>query len=121
MTIKDAGAETRHVIRDIENERTNFIIKRNDGTYVIDEIGTEISYTKLKDYGIGWRDPAGVRSLVGCTAHYQRGDWDARVETELVMTSDKTHFHMEGKVRTFDNGKPFIARDFKRSIKRDNV
>jgi len=121
MTIKDAGAETRHVVKDIENECTNFIIKRNDGTYVIDEIGTEISYTKLKDYGIGWRDPNGVRSLVACTAHYQRGDWDARVETELVMTSDKTHFHMEGKVRTFEKGKPFLARDFKRSIKRDNV
>jgi putative CocE/NonD family hydrolase len=121
LTIKDPGAETRHVIRDIEKERTNFVIKRNDGTYVIDEIGTEISYTKLKDYGVGWTDPGMARSLIACTAHYRRGDWDARVETELVMTSDKTHFHMEGKVRTFDGGKPFLARDFKRSIKRDNV
>ena len=64
-----------------------------------------------------------IRSVpwLRCTAHYRRGDWDARVETELVMTSDKTHFHMEGTVRTFDGGKPFIARDFKRSFKRDNV
>ena len=46
------GAETRHMILDIEKERTNFIIKRNDGTYVIDEIGTEISLTKLKDYAV---------------------------------------------------------------------
>ena len=99
MTIKDPGAETRACHQGYrERATTNFVIKRNDGTYVIDEIGTEISYTKLKDYGVGWRDPDAARSLVACTRHYRRGDWDARVETELVMTSDKTHFHMEGKV-----------------------
>jgi hypothetical protein len=35
------------------------------------------------------------------------------------MTSDKTHFHMEGRVKTFEKDEPFIAREFKRSFKRD--
>ena len=43
----------------------------------------------------------------------------ARTETEVAMTPDKTHFHMEGHVRTLIDGKPFIARDFKRSFRRD--
>jgi uncharacterized protein len=121
VTIKRTGAETRQVTKNIENEQTNFTIKRDDGAYVIDDIGTEISYTKLKDYALGRYDPSTARSLVACTAHYRRGEWDARVETELVMTSDKTHFHIEGKVKTFEGGKPFIDRNFKRSIKRDRV
>ena len=40
VTVKDSGAETRHMILDIERQRMNFTIRRNDGTYVIDEIGT---------------------------------------------------------------------------------
>ncbi len=119
LTIKDAGAETRHVILDIEKQRVNFTIKRNDGSYVIDDIGTEVSLTKLKDFAVSRDGSEPPRSLVATTVHYRRGDWDARAETELVMTSDKTHFHMEGRVKTFDNGMPFIERSFKRSFKRD--
>ncbi len=119
LTIKDAGAETRHVILDIEKQRVNFTIKRNDGTYVIDDIGTQISLTKLKDFAVSRDGTEPPRSLVATTVHYRRGDWDARAETEVVMTSDKTHFHMEAHVKTFDNGKPFIERSFRRSFRRD--
>ena len=119
VTIKDAGAETRHVILDIEKQRVNFTIKRNDGSYVIDDIGTEVSLTKLKDFAVSRDGTEPPRSLVATTVHYRRGGWDARAETEVMMSSDKTHFHMEGRVRTFDNGKPFIERSFKRSFRRD--
>ena len=121
LTIKDSGAETRHVILDIEKQRVNFTIRRNDGTYVIDDIGTEISLTKLKDFAVSRSGRENPRSLVGTTVHYKRGDWDARVETEVSMTSDRTHFHMEGHVRTFERGRPFLERSFKRSFKRDCV
>ena len=121
VTVKDAGAETRQVVLDIEKQRVNFIIKRNDGSYVIDDIGTEVSLTKLKDFAVSRDGSEPPRSLVATTVHYRRGDWDARAETEVMMTSDRTHFHIEGKVRTFERGQPFIARDFKRSIRRDCV
>ena len=101
VTVKDSGAETRHMILDIERQRMNFTIRRNDGSYVIDEIGTEISLTKLKDFAVSRDGKEPPRSLVATTVHYRRGDWDARTETEVSMTSDKTHFHMESHVRYF--------------------
>jgi hypothetical protein len=119
ITVKDPGAETRHVILDIEKQRVNFTIKRNDGSYVIDEIGTEISLTKLKDFAVSRDGREPPRSLVATTVHYRRGDWDARTETEVAMTSDRSHFHMEGRVKAFEGGKPFMTREFKRSFKRD--
>jgi hypothetical protein len=121
MTIKDAGAETRHVILDIDKQRVNFTIKRNDGSYVIDDIGTEVSLTKLKDFAVSRDGTEQPHSMVGTTVHFRRGDWDARAETEVSMTSDKTHFHMEGQSRTFINGQPFVTRSFKQSFKRDCV
>ena len=119
ITVHDNGAETRQIVLDIEKQRVNFTIKRNDGSYVLDDIGTEVSLTKLKDFAISRDGVEPPHSLVATTVHYRRGSWDARTETEVAMTSDKTHFHMEGHVRTFIDGGPFIARDFKRSFKRD--
>jgi hypothetical protein len=119
LTVSDPGAETRHLILDIEKQRVNFTIKRNDGTYVINDIGTEVSLTKLKDYSVSRDGREPPKSLVATTVHYRRGDWDARTETDVSMTSDKTHFHMESHVRTFVNGKPFVQRDFKQSFRRD--
>ncbi|MDP9138880.1 MAG: hypothetical protein M3N38_12015, partial [Pseudomonadota bacterium] len=121
VTVKQPGAETRHVIHDIDKQRTNMTIRRNDGTYVIDDIGTEITFTKLKDFAVSRTDPSGARSVVACTGHYRRGGWDARVETELVMTCDRYRFHLTASVKTFDDGKPFISRTFDRSFKRDHV
>ena len=97
----------------------NFTIKRNDGTYKINEIGTEISLTKLKDYSVSRDGREPPHSMVATTVHYRRGNWDARTETDVSLTSDNTHFHMESHVRTFINGQPFMNRDFKRSFNRD--
>ena len=88
---------------------------------VIDDIGTKISLTKEKDFEISRDGSAPPRSSIMTTVHYQRGKWDARVETEVTMTSDKTHFHMNAESRTFMNGAPFITRSFKKSFKRDFV
>ena len=119
VTVKDAGAETRHVILDIDKQRVNFTIKRNDGTYVIDDIGTEISLTKLKDFAVSRDGSSPPTSRVATSVHYRRGRWNARTETDLTMTSDKTHFHMEGTVKTFEGDAPFMERTFKQSFRRD--
>ncbi len=119
VTVKDPGAETRQVILDIEKQRVNFTITRDDGIYVIDDIGTEVRLTKFKDFAVSRDNSSPPSSKVATTWHYRRGDWDARTETEVVMTSDKTHFHMEGRVKTFERGQPFVERSFKRSFKRD--
>ena len=121
VTVKDPGAETRHLILDVESQRVNFTIKRDDGTYVIEDIGTEVSLTKLKNYAVSRDGREQPHSLVATTVHYRRGDWDARTETDVSLTSDKTHFHMESHVRTFVNGEPFVSRDFKRSFKREGL
>jgi hypothetical protein len=119
--VKDPGGETREVHTDIGSERTTFRHTRNDGTYVIDDIGTTVSLTKTKEFSIVRDDPTSARSRVACSHHYRRGTWDARAESEIVMTSDKTHFHLEGWHRTWDGGKPFAERRFKRSFRRNHL
>ena len=121
ITVKDPGAETRQLVLDIETQRMNFLINRNDGSYVIDEIGTEVSLTKRKDFSVSRDGRAAPRASVSTTVHYRRGDWDARTETQVSLTSTKTQFEMESEVRTFLNGKPFITRTFRKTFRRDGV
>jgi hypothetical protein len=65
------------------------------------------------------RDGTRVRDEETCTAHFKRGEWDARVETETLMRSDRSHFYLSANIKAFDRGKLFIERKFEHSFKRD--
>jgi len=119
LTVTETGEESRKVIHNIDDQTTRFIVSRDDGSVIIDDIGTEVSYTKQKAFTVGRDDPLTSAADVTCSAHYKRGTWDARTETETQLTSDKTHFHLKGVLRTYVNGKPFIERSFNQSLKRD--
>ncbi len=109
----------RWAIHDIDRQEVTFVVSRDDGSAIIDDIGTEVSYTKEKLFSVGHDDPLASTARAVCSAHYRRGKWDARVETETSLTADNTHFHLTGVVRSFDRGKPFVERIFDHSFKRD--
>ncbi len=118
-TVTGTGEESREVIHTIDNQTSHFVVTRNDGSLVIDDIGTEVSYTKKKVFTVGRTDPLKSAADVTCTAQFKRGQWNARTETETQLTSDKKFFHLKGTVRAFDNEKPFAEHSFKASVKRD--
>ena len=120
-TVLREGQDRRELHRDIENSTTTFSTFRDDGSYVIDDIGTEINYRKDKRVTIADGKPETAEATVSCVMHYRRADWDARVETDTRMSCDRKYFYLDGSVRTFDKGKPFMERRFREKIKRDNL
>jgi hypothetical protein len=119
MTVKEPARERRLVHHDVESEITTFHIESDDGRYVLDEIGTEIASTRTKTYSIGRNDPGSARTTVACSQEYGRGDWRVRVESEVTVTSDRSHFQVEGKIRAYEQGSLFACRDFSERIPRD--
>jgi putative CocE/NonD family hydrolase len=119
MTETIPDKETRSVHYAVETQTTTFDIKSDDGQYTLDEIGTEQTSTRTKTYSVQREDPTTCRTLVGCTQSYKRGDWDARVETEVAVSCDKTHFHVTGWLKAYDHGELFATREYKEKIKRD--
>jgi hypothetical protein len=111
--------ETRRIQHEIESETTSFLIKSDDGRYVINDIGTEQTSTRTKTYRIQRNDPTSCFCSVLCTQTYKRGEWDARVDSEVAVTCDATHFHVTGWIKAYDHGKIFASRDYKEKIKRD--
>jgi uncharacterized protein len=121
VTVLRTGSETRHVIRELGQGTTEFRAMRDDGDYRLDDIGTELSFTRMRSSLITDSDPLSARVLVENRATYRRGDWDVRVETDVEMTCDAHEFHFTARLTTYDQGALFAERLFTRSIPRQFI
>ena len=120
-TVKSIGNESRRLIQTFDDQSTQFIVRRDDGSVVIDDIGTELSYTKEKVFSLDGDDPLSCKSEFKCSAHYQREDWDAKIETSTKLTSDASYFYISGNVKAYNKSKLFTSHNFSKTIKRDNM
>ena len=121
VTVVRPGSETRHIVYDLGERRTDVIASRDDGVYVLDDIGTEQSFTRVRTVSVVDDEPLSARATVACRATYRRGDWDVRVETDLTMTCDEDTFRIDARLATFERGEVFVERQFERVIRRDHV
>jgi putative CocE/NonD family hydrolase len=121
VTVKSTGTESRSLTNTFDDQSTQFVVRRDDGSVIIDDIGTELSYTKEKVFSIERDDPISCTSEFKCSASYKRKDWDAKIETSTKLSSDKLYFYIVGSVKAFNKGKLLKARNFSRTIKRDNM
>jgi uncharacterized protein len=121
VTVLREGSETRHVIHDLGERTTLFRAMRDDGDYVLNDVGTELSFTRMRSSTIAEGDPLSNRAVVECRASYKRGDWDVRVETDIEMTGDADNFHLTARLTTYDAGEVFIDRRFTRTIPRHHI
>jgi hypothetical protein len=94
---------------------------RNDGAALIDDIGTTISYRKVKEFSIARGDPATAEALVETVMHYRRGAWDARMETRIRMRATGEHFVFDSDVDAFEGEQRLFSRSFAHKIPRDNL
>jgi putative CocE/NonD family hydrolase len=116
-----AGADSRTITHDVATGRTIVRVMRDDGCFRIDDIGTEVAYTKLKEMSIVGDDPLSTREEVAVTHAFRRGDWDARLETRIVMTCDAGHFILQSDVDAYADGTRFFSRSFHHHIPRDHL
>jgi uncharacterized protein len=121
IRIIQPGRESRQILQNVESQTTIFQVESDDGRYIIDDIETEIASYRHKEYSIQRDTPATARTRIACHQEYRRGSWNPKVDTEVSVTSDGTHFHIRGTVRAFEGETPFASRDFAQSIPRDNL
>ena len=62
VTVLRDGSETRHTIRDIGACRTESIASRDDGDYILDDIGTKLSFTRVRHSTIIDNEPLSAGS-----------------------------------------------------------
>jgi putative CocE/NonD family hydrolase len=115
------GSETREVHYDVATDRTVVRNSRNDGCARIDDTGTTVAYRKVKQFAIARNDPLTAETEVSVSTHFRRADWDARLETRIRMTADRTHFIFHADVDASADGQRCFSRSFDHRIARDQL
>ncbi|MBK1870271.1 CocE/NonD family hydrolase [Aestuariivirga sp. YIM B02566] len=121
VTVKAPARQLRHIETDLSTERTSLVALSDDGRYVFDETGTEMTSWRRKEYAITHGDPASCATTVTFGESFDRPDWRARVESRIEITCDRTTFRVTGSVKTYDGDELFMTRDYDELIPRDNM
>ena len=96
VTVVRPGAERRWTHHDLDERRTDVVASRDDGVYILDDIGTEQSFTRVRSHSIVDGDPTSARASVTSRATYRRDEWDVRVEADIAMTCTADTFVVTG-------------------------
>ncbi len=121
VTVLRPGSETRHVHRDLGERSTEFVAMRDDGDYLLNDIGTQLSFTRMRSSTVVDDDPLSARARVECRAAFRRGDWQTRVEADVEMTCDAHHFYLVARLSVFDHDELFAEKRFDRAIARRHI
>lgn len=121
VTVKTPARQLRHIETDITTERTTLTALGDDGRYVFDETGTELTSWRRKEYAITHADPESCATTVTFGESFERPDWRARVESAIAVTCDQTMFRVTGSVKAYDGDELFMTRDYDEKIPRDHM
>lgn len=121
ITVLEPGKQVRTRSLNIETRVTDLVVLSDDGRYRIEETDTEVGATYTRRMSIQADDPTSPRTEVEYRSLFRRADWHARLDTAIVVTSDRRHFYLKGKLTAYDGEKLFAERVFDEKISRDNM
>jgi putative CocE/NonD family hydrolase len=121
ITVLQPGKQTRSRSVDIATQVMDLSVFSDDGRLRIEETGTEIAATYARRMTIEREDPGTARTEVDYRSEFKRSDWHARLDTAIVVTSDRRNFYVKGSLKAYSGKKLFAERRFDEKIPRDNM
>ncbi len=106
------------ITRDLAGEESTLHIIDNEGTFRLDDIGTEITknteewYRYLRDK---FESPNGE---VLAVRRLRRGDWDAKTITRTILTCNSKQFIIHATLDAYENGRRIFSKIWDREIPR---
>ncbi len=113
--------QLRTITLDVPTERTTLAVLSDDGRSVLDEIGTEVTSWRKKEYSIARHYPTSCTTTVHCGDTFRRGDWNVSVECAFTVTTTAQAFHLTGWLKAHDGDTLFATRDYDEIIPRDHL
>ena len=120
-TLLEPGDHNWHLIRDLANNHTTLEVTNNDGRYLINETGTEVSKYTMEWYSFQGHDHTSVKGKTYTERGFRRDDWDVEVVTSTRMTSTTTDFHIHAQLDAYENKERIYSQNWTRSIPRDHI
>src|SRR5262249_20149177 len=121
MTVIRPGGDKRQITHDLISGRTTLHVSRDDGCTRIDDIGTGVSYSKLKDLSIVEGDPLSMRVIVATSHAFHRGDGHPGLAPRIVRPGNKPPSHLTPDIDAYADGARLFSRSRQYKIARDHL
>ncbi len=121
ITELEPGRQIRTRTVDIATQVMDLAVISDDGRTRIEETGTEVGAVYTRRMSIQRGNPNSPRTEVAYSSVFKRPDWNARLDTAIVVTSDRRNFYVKGRLTAYDGDKVFAERVFDEKISRDNM
>lgn len=111
----------RKVIRDLTNDRVQFISRIDGGVRHLLDADTRITYTVDEQFTIDDHDPLSAQIRSVRMRAIEREDWQVRTETTSTMHGDAQNFYTTNRVEACEGDKRIFSRDYEFMTPRDLV
>lgn len=111
-------AHQRRVEHDLANQTVALVIEDDFGETRDKSHGLVAGSIARERWSIDPSDPLSACGETHWTQTLARDDWSVRTESTLRMTSDATHFFIEGKIEAFEGDTCVLERELSQSLPR---
>ena len=119
-TLRSPSSE-KSIRHDLISGVTEFRISDDGGKRRHAGSGMEVDDRALERYTTCDGDPLSTRASIERTLELGRDTWRIRIETDSMMTADRTHFHVSNHLDAFEDGVRVYTRSWDKSIPRNMV
>lgn len=109
------------VARDLVDYRSVLDIVKDRGRQRHEDTGIETGLRAHETYSWTGEDFGSVRGESAWEMRFSRTDWDVRVETRTVLSSDKDTFQVDATLDGYEDGRRVFSRTWNERIPRENV
>jgi putative CocE/NonD family hydrolase len=120
------GEHHWRLTRDLATHESTLEVANDQGTYRIDETGTEVTLATDEWYRFRGNDPTSACGETRTRRRFERDDWRVEITTRTVLTCTAAAFHVSAQLDAYeldeDRGDPRVhAQSWQRTIPRDLV
>lgn len=108
-----------YVHRDLAESISELEVINDNGIKLIHETGTEIEKTTYEWYRSRDNDYQSVLGETRTIRGFKRGDWQVRIFTRTVLTSDEDNFYLQAELDAYENDKRVFSKNWDEVIARD--
>lgn len=110
-----------NVSRDLIHYRSALDIVKDRGLQRYEENGIEVGLRACERYTSVGEDFGSVSGEAAWTMRFRRPDWDVRVETRTVLTSDRDEFHVDATLDGYEGERRVFSRTWNEKIPRRHL
>lgn len=103
---------SRRVTRDLATGETVFEVAHDGGLMRFTDSGLEYGADNVQRYAVRDGDPLSARIEYRADFAFRRDDWRVRTESRLVVTCDRDHFFLDGRIDAFEGEEAGFGRDW---------